>query len=579
VEERTRELTALLEVSRSLASTLELEQLLGLILDQLLRVIEYRSAGMFLARGDALETVAGRDIKDPSRDRLQVGHRRPLAQVMAIWQTLLSGQPLLIGDLRREDDPLADTWRTATKSRLSDLLSLPMRSWMAVPLSVRGQVVGYLALTREVPDGFTAHDLELALAFAGHAAVAIDNARLLDESEERARELATLLEVSRSVASTLELEPLLGAIIDQAKVVADYDGASVLTFEDGALQVIYRRAPDDTDRPDRVGVSFPAERTPLFYQYIYQGQSLIIDDVRGDEPLARSYREMMGVDPAETPYLRYVRAWMGIPLALKDRVIGVIVLVHAQPGYYTPHHAELVTAMASQAAVAIENARLYAHSREVAALEERARLARDLHDSVTQSVFSVGLLTNAALGQSERGMPVEPTLRRIKAVAQDALAELRALLYELHPATLAEEGLSKAVQKLIGAMQVRLEVPIHVTVEVEPGCRVSPERETAIFRIVQEALGNAAKYAQATALQVTLAQTESQLRVTVADNGAGFDPAAPVTPSADGARGGMGLRSMRERAITTGMLLQVESEPGHGTRITVTAPLTNTERP
>ena len=391
VEERTRELTALLEVSRSLTSTLELAPLLDLILDQLLRVVDYRTAGIFLARADALETMASRDTRGDSRRRWSPGHRRPLAQLGTIWQRLLHGEPLLIDDVRRDDDPLVDAWRTATSSFRPDLLSHPVRTWLAVPLSVRGQVVGYLALTREVPDSFTAHDTELAVAFAGHAAVAIDNARL------------------------------------------------------------------------------------------------------------------------------------------------------------------------------------YAESRQMAALEERARLARDLHDSVTQSVFSVGLMTNAALGHYVRGLPIEDTLRRIKAVSQDALAEMRALLYELHPAALAAEGLTKALAKLVTAMQVRVDVPITFTGETER--RLAPDIETAVFRIVQEALGNAAKYAQATDLRVTLAETEAQLSVTVADNGVGFDPAAPVTASADGRSGGMGLRSMRSRAAAAGLGLQIESAPGAGTRVTVTAPL------
>ena len=110
----------------------------------------------------------------------------------------------------------------------------------------------------------------------------------------------------------------------------------------------------------------------------------------------------VGGDPAEIPYLRYVRSWMGVPLALKDRVIGVIALGHSRPGYYTPHHAELVTAMASQAAVAIENARLHQQALQVAALEERQRLARELHDSVSQALYGIALGARTARTQLDR---------------------------------------------------------------------------------------------------------------------------------------------------------------------------------
>jgi signal transduction histidine kinase len=156
-------------------------------------------------------------------------------------------------------------------------------------------------------------------------------------------------------------------------------------------------------------------------------------------------------------------------------------------------------------------------------------------------------------------------------VAQEALAEMRALLYELHPAALAEEGLAKALAKLVAAMQVRTEVPLTFTGSAT--CRLSPDAETAMFRIVQEALGNALKYAQATAITVTLAETAEQLVASVTDDGVGFDPALHVAPSADGQRGGLGLRSMRARAAAAGMKLQIASTSEAGTCVTVAAPV------
>jgi signal transduction histidine kinase len=156
-------------------------------------------------------------------------------------------------------------------------------------------------------------------------------------------------------------------------------------------------------------------------------------------------------------------------------------------------------------------------------------------------------------------------------VAQEALAEMRALLYELHPTALAEEGLTKALEKLVASMQVRVEVPI--TFAGGTARRLAADTETAIFRIAQEALSNAAKYARAGAIRVHLAEVDGKTVVTVADDGVGFDPDAVVTPSTDGQRGGMGLRSMRARAAAAGLVLRVESAPRAGSRVTVEAPL------
>ena len=337
VAERTRELTALLEVSRGITSTLALEPLLDLILDQLLRVIDYRSAGIFLARDDALETVASRDTKDHARRRSYRGHRRPLPQVAAIWQTLLRGEPLLIGDVRRDDHPLASAWHTATSSYRPDLLSPPVRTWMAVPLAVRGQVVGYLALTREVPDSFTARDTELAVAFAGHAAVAIDNARLLDESERRAREQATLLEVSRAVASTLELTPLLDLILEQLLRVIDYRTAGIFLARDDGVEAVAAR---DTRGQSR-GRWSPGHRRPLaqlgaIWQALLRGEPLLIGDLRrDDDPLVSAWRTATSTyrpDLLSPPVL----TWMAVPLSVRGQVVGYLALTREVPSSFTP---------------------------------------------------------------------------------------------------------------------------------------------------------------------------------------------------------------------------------------------------
>jgi signal transduction histidine kinase len=269
---------------------------------------------------------------------------------------------------------------------------------------------------------------------------------------------------------------------------------------------------------------------------------------------------------------RRVRACIVAPLLVDGAPIGVLRVHHTTPHAFSPEDVTLVQALADQAALAVEHARLLARSREAAVLEERTRLARDLHDSVTQSVFSASMLANAALTQYDRSPArLGGTLTRIKVITQEALSEMRALLYELHPAALAEEGLPKALEKLAAAVQVRTEVPVTFTGKLQlEQVQLSVEAKTAIFRIVQEALANALKYAQATAIRVTVVEAAAQLTVAVEDDGVGFDPAAPVTPSADGQRGGMGLRTMRERAATAGLSVHLTSAPSAGTRLLLT---------
>ncbi len=208
---------------------------------------------------------------------------------------------------------------------------------------------------------------------------------------------------------------------------------------------------------------------------------------------------------------------------------------------------------------------------DAAMWQERQRLARDLHDSVTQSLFSVSMLARAAQTQHEQNAPrLGQTLERVATLAQQALVEMRALLFELRADAIAEEGLSSALEKLVAAMGLRTDLAI--ALNTPPELNLPPTVSEAAFRIVQEALGNAAKHAQASRADVTVTAGE-RLLITVQDDGRGFDPAALAQPAPDGRSGGMGLRSMRERAEAAGLALEIVSAPGAGTVVRLSGAL------
>ncbi|MGH2586416.1 MAG: HAMP domain-containing protein [Dehalococcoidia bacterium] len=387
--------------------------------------------------------------------------------------------------------------------------------------------------------------------------------------EQRTRELAALLEISRVVTSTLELQPLVGLILDQLRSVVDYTGAALLTLDDGMLTVVDARSFETTE--SERGLRMPADAWPLIWQRLSRFEPVIIADVRAEEPFAADFRAAVG-DRLETPPFRVVRSWLAAPLAVQERVIGVLAISRNVPGAFTEVHARLVRAVADQAALAIENARLYEHAASLAALEERTRLARDLHDSVTQSIFSLRMMARVAQAQHERGgADLNRTLERISAVAADTLAEMRALIFELRPAALEEDGLHTALPQLIASFQSRTDAEVSIT--SDSTTRLAPDTETALFRIVQEALGNAVKHAHARRIAVRVAEQDGTLAVTVTDDGEGFNPEATTVPSGDEARGGVGLRSMQERAAAAGIVLRIESAPGAGTTVIAQAPI------
>ncbi|MDQ3328254.1 MAG: GAF domain-containing protein, partial [Chloroflexota bacterium] len=198
---------------------------------------------------------------------------------------------------------------------------------------------------------------------------------LLEERvRERTRELSTLLEVAHKVASTLDLDTLLGVILDQIRRVVDFTGGSILVVEGDELSTAAYRGPMPQEQA--LCLRFSLLRAGVNWETVEKQQPVIIDDVYGAGAAARAFREMVGEHLHGG--LDYIRSHLGIPLILKDQVIGQLTISHSEPNHYTQRHADLVTTIASQAAFAIENAQLYKRAGELAALEERGRLAREL---------------------------------------------------------------------------------------------------------------------------------------------------------------------------------------------------------
>jgi len=250
----------------------------------------------------------------------------------------------------------------------------------------------------------------------------------------------------------------------------------------------------------------------------------------------------------------------------------MISLDRRQPGGYSREEMRLATAFADQAALALENARLYQQAEELAVMEERGRLARELHDSVTQSLYSLTLLAEAGrrlagAGDVER---VTDYLTRLGDNAQHALKEMRLLVYELRPLALAQDGLVGALQQRLDAVEGRAGVKSQLLVEM--ATELPAQVEAGLYRIAQEALNNALKHAAATEVAVRIISNQKQVVLEVIDNGQGFEPAQVNN------RGGLGLISMHERAERLGGSLAIISRPGAGATVKVSIPLEGARR-
>jgi signal transduction histidine kinase/PAS domain-containing protein len=406
--------------------------------------------------------------------------------------------------------------------------------WDAVftPLIEGGKVVGIVDMTTDATGRVLAYqDLEQRVA-------------------DRTRELSALYDVMAAASESLDLQTVLERSLDRVlKVMGCEVGAIHLLDEaEGVLHLAASQgiSSDVATRIDSVLV-----HSGLAGWTVEHGEPLIVPN------LADGPRPLLAVPATDT------QTYVGVPVRTRGRALGVLSVVAEMGRQFGEAEMSLLMSIANEVGVAVENARLYQQAQRLAVVKERERLARDLHDSVTQSLYSLTLLSEAGrrlagAGDVER---VEGYLDRLGEIAQQALKEMRLLVYELRPLVLKREGLVGALQQRLDAVEKRAGVDARLL--VEGAIELSASVEEALYHIAQEALNNALKHAAATSVTVHVRGEGDRVELEVVDNGTGFD----LNTERD--RGGMGLVSMRERAEKLGGSLTVLSTPGEGTRVKV----------
>ena len=409
--------------------------------------------------------------------------------------------------------------------------------WRAVPFKYQGQTCA-LAILRDVSKRVQAEN------------------QLQRRVGVRAHEQSILLDISQTLASTLELQP--GLILEQLKVLIPYTHAGLFALEDSSLVTLAVRGSEQLEQsfPFSIRLNGKKALDTLFNER----KSIRIANVWSKEPSAIFLRTILKDEAAAL--LEGVISWMWVPLAVKNRIIGGIGISHAENNIFTAHHANLAMTIANQAAVTLVNSELYEQAQTAAALQERQRLAQNLHDAVNQSLFSAGLIAEVLPRLWERD-PVKAriSLEDLRRLTRGAQAEMRALLAELLPATLTDTELGELLILLGNAFTGRTNIPVKVTTKDEGS--LPAETQVALYRICQETLNNIAKHAKASQVEIDLQHASGTLKLLICDNGRGFDT-AELTPS-----GHYGLAMMHERAKTVGASLAITSQPGKGTQVSI----------
>lgn len=552
---RVDEIETLFAVQQAITSRLDSRAVLQLIADEARRLTSARGAFVFMLDQDTLRlsVISGEDEFD-----IAVGYPMPVEQsVTAV--ALQSGHPLRIADAGQEPRANSDLVRR-----------LQARSLIIIPLISGEKMIGSISVINKTSGPFTGDDERVLSMLASGAVIGLENARLYQEEQDRRHEAEQRRQVAEGLRDILTvlnsnrpLNEILDYIVAQASRLLGSEAVALFRLQDknGPLKVQATRG-------------LPAEYSSLEIplgegvvgRVVQQFQPLAVADVTQLPALAT---ENLHQNPEQWALIAEVmsryHAMLGVPLVIKDEVYGGIVLYYVQPRQFSEEEIGLAVSFADQVALALENARLFDQAEQAAILEERQRLARELHDSVTQALYGVTMFAEAATRLLVAGKVELATdhLNELRSTAQEALQEMRLLLFELRPPVLEEEGLIAALQTRLEAVERRSGLVTELNVAGDEEMLLPPKIEEGLYRIAQEALNNALKHAQAQRISIHLNLDSRQVALEIADDGRGFDPVTVHEHA------GLGLRGMEERVAQLNACLTINSQPGQGTKIKV----------
>lgn len=508
-----------------------------------------------------------------SRRPVAVHDIRPMSRQASDAVAFVDRGPyLLVTGLPEPGDPEHQASR-ATVSR-------DFRAALAVPLASRLDAYGVLWLLYREPREFSEEEVSLASAFADQTALAIENASLHEREGDRAREIERRRVVAEGLRDLLAVvnsgrpsQEILEAIVHQASLLVGSDASSILLPAMEEQTVLRTQA--STEANDDMMATLPVSRSAAGLAFLLRRPTAVYDirGVYGTEDAPPRYEDQGShvrvtflpeqTDTSErekaTRFAIAYKSFLGVPLTSADEPLGVLTFLYREGRQFRDEDVELAVALADQAALALQNARLHEQAQHAATLEERQRLARDLHDAVTQTLFSTALIAEVIPDlwglDEEEGRLRLADLRRL---TRGALAEMRTLLVELRPGALTEMPLGDLLTQLAEAISGRTKIAVRASVTGQPR-RLPDEVQIALYRIAQESINNVIKHARATKALIEIEwRSAGEVVLSVTDDGAGFDPEA--IPS-----GHLGVGIMKERAAAIGGAMTIDSKPGETT--------------
>jgi signal transduction histidine kinase len=529
------------QLASVVSQSLDLEEVLYSALDMVLEATELDTGGIYLRdeKTGMLAISAQRGFDPDSLSEIdQLGPGEGFSGKVA-----QSGEPLVVRDITLD----GRLTRQFVKEQ-------GLRSLAVMPLCSKRKTLGTLfLLSRDLRD-FDEEELQLLISAGQQIGVAVDNASLFRAEQRRAEQFRVISEVGRQITSIMDIDQVLDQVVHLIQRSFGYGHVAIATIEDD--YAVYRvgagrlwEDPQFAFNPSRLKIGDEG----VTGRVAAEGEVLYLPDVRKDP----GYVEMKGSQTLSE---------IAVPIKVKGKVIGVLDIQSQSLNAFDESDTVVLQSLADQAAVAIENAQLYKRAQQLAVVEERNRLARELHDSVTQALYGITLHAEAAFRQLKAGERelADEQLRELRNTAHEALREMRLLIFELRPSVVELQGLVPALRARLEAVEERagLKVDFKLTGKLELNEKV----QDGLYRIAQEALNNALKHAKANHIELNIKASPASVVLEICDDGQGFDPETAVEG------GGLGLDGMIERAELMKGKLTLSSKPGSGTKVIIEVP-------
>jgi PAS domain S-box-containing protein len=541
---------ALVQVALALNSNLNLDDLLDRILEQIQRVIPCTASGVALLDHQDISLLHLYGPADFQQAFKHLNYELLLNYFPTVRKVVETLEPCLMEDIReyKKGGGIISGFDW-------------INSFIIVPLKTNKNLIGFMSVLSDQPGYFNEESVQILMSFTAHAELSIQNARVY-QAELQARQTAEILRsAGLALTRTLDIATVMNTLMDMIDQLVPYDRSSVLLGEDPSQLHLYQTH----EKQPSSSAQFEFQNHPFISTVFATGESLLV----------RSVEESVRFGQAQND-LR-ICSWLGVPFKIGQRIIGICVFEKAEDGFYNEGHMRLAEVLAAQASTAVQNAwlfeqllagreRLQLLSRRLVEIQENERLfiARELHDEAGQALATIMFGLQSLEKENKNRLGVVQRIGELQQITKGVLENLHRLAVNLRPASLDHLGLIDAVQQYIKSIKVE-GLSIQFKAIGLDQKRLGVEVETALYRIMQEALANVARYAHANRADVLLELREDHIVLVVEDDGVGFDPKA-----VNGSH--LGLTGMQERAEMLGGSLEIETSTGSGTTLVVEVP-------